>query len=234
MIAGKFRVLALGGLLISAGMLSGCVGGTTYGTGVSQEKQTVEDFANLLSFRKKRTNIDYQSRPDLVVPEEKVLVEPTDNTEVASAADWPETPEERIMRIRAEAEEAQKTTAGQIAYARKEKRYRSVVPGSDQIASAPIGKGVPGISCSPQRDAILRQCTGAEISNAVRAQRAEIKSVGKTGYQRRYLTEPPLEYRTPSENAQAGDLGYTEAELKKIEAEEKERSRRESMSGPNS
>lgn len=233
MIAVKFRILALGGLLISGGMLSGCVGGTTYGTGVSQEKQTVEDLANLLTFQKKRANIDYQARPDLIVPEEKVLVEPRDGEEVASQTDWPESPEQRIARIRAEADEAQKTTAGQIAFARSQKIYRSTQPGSQELPTAPIGQGVPNVTCDPSPGGVMRQCTGAEISNAVRAQRAEIQSVGKTGYKRRYLTEPPLEYRSPSENAVEGDLGYTEAELRKIEAEKKEQRRRESMVGPN-
>ena len=206
-----------------------CVGGTTYGTGVSQEQQTIEDFSNLISFGKKKPNIDYQARPDLVVPEEKVLVEPRDEVETASTEDWPESPEQRIARIRAEAEEAEKTIGGQNAYARKQKLYRSVQPGTGELPSAPIGKGVPNVTCDPNRGGIMRQCTGAEISNAVRAERREIKSVGKTGYQRRYLTEPPLEYRTPDGNAVEGDLGYTSAELRRIENEEKERKRKEDI-----
>ncbi len=233
MTAGTKRFLTLGGVIIAVAMVSGCVGGTTYGTGVSQEQQTIEDFTNLISFSKKKTQIDYQARPDLVVPEEKVLVTPQVDAESGAESDWPETPEQRIARVRAEAEEAQATSAGQLAFAKRQKRFRSTRPGDNSIPYAPIGQGVPNETCDPQPNGIMRQCTGFEISQAVRAERAEIKSVGKTGYQRRYLTEPPLEYRTPSANAVEGDLGYTEAEMRKIEAEKKEQERRESMTGPN-
>lgn len=221
-------LLSMAGILIAGSVLSGCVGGTTYGTGVSQEQQTIEDLANLITFRKKREQIEYKSRPDLVVPEEKVLVNPQDDvTTAAGDQNWPESPEARIARVRAEAEEAEKTIGGQNAFARKKKTVRSVAPGSSQYGNqlerqAPIGQGVPNVSCDPD-GSIMRRCTVEEISNAVRSQRAEIRSVGKTGYKRRYLTEPPIEYRTPASTAPVGDQGYTEEELKRIEAAERQK-----------
>ena len=34
-----------------------------------------------------------------------------------------------------------------------------------------------------------------------------------TGVKRKYLTEPPTEYRVPSENAEAGELGISKEEV---------------------
>ena len=97
-------ILVMAGGLLACSLLAGCVGGTTYGTGEAQEKATVDDLVNILALRKKRTaTIDYDPRPDLVVPEDKQLVEPAQKT-AADDQQWPETPEDRIARIRDEAE----------------------------------------------------------------------------------------------------------------------------------
>lgn len=219
-------ISALAGVLLASVVLSGCVGGTTYGTGVAQEKATVEDLANILSVRKKnKVRIDYDPRPDLVVPKEKQLVAPTESAAV-NDQDWPESPEQRIAKLRKEADAAQETTASQNNFSRSQKLHRSIKPGEGvEIKEAPIGQGIPNISCDPNGE-IMRACTPQEISNAVRAQRKEIASVGKTGYKRRYLTEPPIEYRTPSDGAPVGDEGYTAAELKRIDELNEERDER--------
>ena len=230
MVSGTKRIMTLAGVLLAGSILSGCVGGTTYGTGVSQEKQTIEDLSNILTFRKKRNNIDYQSRPDLVVPDQKVLVEPQQEGASSSQADWPETPEERLAGIRQKADAASESTAAENNFARSQKSFRSVTSTNSGAVNAPIGQGIPNVTCDPQGiSADLRRCTGAEISNAVRAQRAEIRSVGKTGYSRRYLTEPPIEYRTPSNAAPIGDEGYSAAERKRMEAEKELREKEEEI-----
>lgn len=211
----------LGLALIMAGstLLTGCVGGTTYGTGVAQEQQTVEDLANILKFRKTRKVIDYKARPDLVVPEDKILVEPEQVASTSTDSDWPETPEQRIVRVRAEADEAQKTIGGQNRFARSKKLYKSEKQ-SKYLQEAPIGEGVPNYTCDPD-GIVMRACTKDEISRAVRAQRKLTANYGKSGTGRRYLTEPPVEYRTPAATAVAGDEGYSEAELKRMEAARK-------------
>ena len=88
--------------------VAGCNGGTTYGTGVSHEEQTIKSLSNIFAFKQdERQNIDYSSRPDLVMPpEQSNLPQPLDVEQSTSNADWPETPEERIARIRGEAVEA--------------------------------------------------------------------------------------------------------------------------------
>ena len=208
-------ILVMAGGLLACSLLAGCVGGTTYGTGEAQEKATVDDLVNILALRKKRTaTMDYDPRPDLVVPEDKQLVEPAQKT-AADDQQWPETPEDRIARIRDEAESVRGNVVEELRFAKSQKAYQSV-------SDAPKGQGIPNVSCDPSGIS-MRKCTPAEISKAVRSERKEIASVGKTGHQRRYLTEPPLEYRTYSNDAPIGDQGYTEEELARAEAERKRR-----------
>lgn len=211
--------------------LSACTGGTTYGTGVSHEKQTLSDLSNILSVqRKSGPKIEYSARPDLVVPENRdQLVEPVEEGATTSEMDWPESPDERLARIRSEAEEAETSIVSQLEYNKRQKRFGPQVT-TDIKQEAPVGFGVPNVSCDPGGSS-MRKCTPQEISRAVRETREEIKSVGTTGRARRYLTEPPIEYRTPAQTAEAGDLGYTEEELAEIEREKKLKEQRESM-GP--
>lgn len=211
-------------------LLSGCTGGTTYGTGVGQEKQTLNDVTEMLTLKKKRNVIDYSARPDLIIPNQKQLVAPVDEVETAQNSQWPESPEQRIARIRATAEEAQATNKSRIEFARSNKQYLSNKKNKYASNAAPIGQGVPNYSCDPD-GLIMRQCTSDEISRAVRAKR----KIKKKGFltKRRYLTEPPNAYLKPAGTAVIGDEGYTERELaaiakrKKLEAIERERRERE-------
>ncbi len=216
----SLRKANLAALAVAGLMLGGCVGGTTYGTGVSQEAQTIQDLSNILSLKKKRNTIDYSSRPDLVVPEEKQLVAPQENVAKAEDPNWPTSPEARVASIRAEADAANSgSLSDQLRYANQDKDFRSVQPKA-RVKAAPIGKGVPNISCDPD-GIIMRRCTPQEISKAVRSARKQEASLGESATTRRYLTEPPVEYRTPASTAVAGDAGYTEEELKAIKEAEK-------------
>lgn len=218
---GAARGLKLAIILATGSLLAGCVGGTTYGTGVSQEVQTVRDLTNILSLKKNKNTIDYASRSDIVVPEQKVLVEPKEEAAEVSP-DWPESPEQRIARIRAEAEEANGGSLGQqTAFANQDKDLPTA-PRKKILKSAPLGQGVPNISCDPD-GIIMRRCSDSEIRNAVLQARKQASGYGATGVQRRYLTEPPVEYRTPASTAVIGDAGYTEAELADIARQKKER-----------
>ena len=81
-------------------LLAGC-SGNTYGTGVSSEKQLVDDLSSMvtLDWGKKNKNIDYNSRPDLVKPP-TVASLPTPAEKVqAESAYFPEDPESKRKRL---------------------------------------------------------------------------------------------------------------------------------------
>ncbi|MFK7902396.1 MAG: hypothetical protein AB8B49_06095 [Nitratireductor sp.] len=213
----------------SLAILTGCVGGTTYGTGVTQEEQTLTDVSEMLTLQKKRKVIDYSARPDLVVPDNKTLVDPVQQASAISDPDWPESPEQRIARIRAAAEEAKATRQTQLAFDRSKKVAGVDNAKLDAGVEAPIGQGVPNYSCDPD-GLVMRKCTTDEISRAVQAER-KLAKLG-SNQKRKYLTDPPTKYLTPATTAVIGDEGFTQAELDEIERQrEIERKRRQELDG---
>ncbi|MBL1406734.1 MAG: hypothetical protein COC17_05115 [Hyphomicrobiales bacterium] len=212
------KSLIIASAMAVAVLLSGCTGGTTYGTGVGQEKQTLNDITEMLTFKKKRKVIDYSARPDLIIPNQKLLVAPVDEVATASNSQWPESPEQRIARIRAAAEEAKATNKSRIEFAKSNKQYLSNKQKAYANDAAPIGQGVPNYSCDPD-GLVMRQCTSDEISRAVQAQRKQKKEGFLT--KRRYLTEPPTAYLKPAGTAVVGDEGFSERELAAIEKQKK-------------
>ena len=215
--------LGLIGLSLAFG-LSACVGGTTYGTGVSQEKQTLNDVYNMFTLKTKRSDIDYTARPDLVVPENTAaLPEPLENAATTSNPEWPETPGERIARIREQASEADPRT-GQVPVEERTRRKegirietRDVEQENRDAGLDRRGNPIVGFEQKrkEQRKDFLARKSTIEVSSTPA---------------RRYLTDPPVEYRMPAETAPTGDEAYLEevlAERKKKELEEKKRRRHE-------
>lgn len=100
------RIGTLAALGASAVVLAGCMG-PTYGTDKPAMEQLFDDLSGSMALGRKRdrTAIDYKPRPGLVKPADtSTLPEPQQNIAEASP-DWPESPEERLARIRKEADE---------------------------------------------------------------------------------------------------------------------------------
>lgn len=94
--------------------MAGCMGSPTYGTDKTANAQLMEDLSGAfaIGIGKRREQIDYQPRPDLVKPQTTaVLPPPQDNVTNSAAAGWPESPEQRLARIRREATENQDNLA---------------------------------------------------------------------------------------------------------------------------
>jgi hypothetical protein len=205
---------------IAALALSGCVGGTTYGTGVSQEKQTLKDVYTMFNLQGEKKNIDYSPRPDLIVPENKqALVEPLDDAATTSNAQWPETPEERIARIRAQAGEIDARTGEYSLEEQLRKKEgigietgylkRKFIPGQTDRDGVPLNNGE---ASAEARQEVLKRKAALGMSK---------------GASRKYLTEPPVAYRTPVESAPAGAEAYSpEEQAAREEAERKAKLKR--------
>lgn len=185
----------------AAAMLSGCLGSPTYGTGVSANQQLVEDLTGVLSVGDKRQpEIAYTPRAELVKPS-SLAVLPEPQQEVASADNpaWPESPEQRRARLRAEATANQDNPA-----------YRSPIVGAPGTVVADAGRpGVPSTFDDPDRS------MNSPSASLYQGQRAEIKRRIRENNQgdatsRKYLSEPPVEYRQPEASAAVGDLGVDE------------------------
>lgn len=164
----------------------------TYGTDKTAGQQLFEDITGVISTEtlngsSREAEIAYKPRPELVRPASlEVLPEPQREIVAEDNTAWPESPEQRRARLRAEATENQDNP-----------NYRS-----------PIVMG--GSFRAP----------GADLSDATPEQRAEFLRRKREVNQgdsnnRKYLSEPPVEYRVPNQTAAAGDLGEDEWQKQK-------------------
>lgn len=91
----------------AAVLLAGCMGSPTYGTGKTANAQLLEDVTGVLTLGPSdRPEIAYTPRGEIVRPASmEVLPEPQQQLASTENPAWPESPEERRRRIRAEATE---------------------------------------------------------------------------------------------------------------------------------
>ncbi len=170
--------IGLAGAVVVA--LSGCMG-PTYGTDTPSGQQLIEDVTGVLTIGpQEREAIAYTPRPELVRPASlDVLPPPQAPAQEANAA-WPESPEQRLARVRDEA------TANQ-----DNNLYRSPL-----TTRAQSGQTFDASTATPAQQR-------AEF------QRRQAEAAGVRG-QRRFLSEPPVAYREPAATAPTDELGEEE------------------------
>jgi hypothetical protein len=177
------RLFAVTAVAALAGTLAGC-GGTTYGTGVTAEQQTLEGVMSIASLGSKDgPSIDYRPRGGIVVPPSDNLPTPGTTGSVATNdPNWPKDPDE--ARRKAKAAEA----------------------------AAPIGQSSPNFvlpkgqttfsvaNAQQPTDEAAKKAAGTKAWKEKRQARAG--SVDANGNPtRKYLTEPPVAYREADPNA---------------------------------
>jgi hypothetical protein len=191
------RLVIGAALLAGAGLTSGCMSSPTYGTDKTASAQLASDLSGILSFSpKKKASIDYEPRPDLVKPAkgEETLPSPQESVKTADNPNWPESPEQRLARVRADADANIDNP-----------NYRSPV--------------VPDMALAQQSKPIVNQHadeSGIKNPSVAAAENAEFKRRLKETQQgnstsRKYLSEPPLEYRSAAADAPQGEIGEDEA-----------------------
>lgn len=179
---------------MSALALSGCMGAPTYGTGKPADEQLLQDMTGALSLAPKdKPNIDYAPRPGIVMPASTQVLPPPQTDVTASNPEWPESPEQRLARVRAEA------TANQDNPGYEPNIVRDVPTGKKESRGA-----------SPRWNEIdyQQQNIGKDRREELNQRLAERNQGSPT--QRRYLSEPPLDYRQPAATAATGDVGEDE------------------------
>jgi hypothetical protein len=200
--------LALGiPFLASSVLLAGCMSDPTYGTGKSQGIQLAEDLTGMLSLApKQRETLAYEPRPELVRPApdaEPVLPAPQQKLATTENPDWVESPEQKRARLKKE-----------ITANRDDPDYESPIEGA--VASADTGRSQVSADIGSPRAHDAGRRYGDNASNdrtraAFKEKLAEQKQGSPTT--RRYLSDPPLDYRAPAQTAAVDDVG--EDELKK-------------------
>ncbi|MEO0328925.1 MAG: hypothetical protein AAF217_10050 [Pseudomonadota bacterium] len=189
--------------------VAGCTGGTTYGTGSSHEKDTLKSLANIMAVSSDdKDDIDYSSRPDLVMPANKQAL-PAPVNQADTQADWPVTPEERIETARSAVPEAD-WRSGDLPT----EYLTSKKDGIRNSAETQKNKHVRGARSGGGEQLIEEIRSDAKTGGASEEiKRRRNQLAYSTGVKRKFLTEPPVEYRTPSATAEAGELGITKEEV---------------------
>lgn len=191
-------------LIVSGLLVSGCMSSPTYGTGVTQNEQLTTDLSSMFSLKRKPQTSEYAPRPDLVKPAAPgataQLPPPQENIVAADSSQWPESPEQRRARIRAEATEN-----------RDDPNWEPDVINDVASTGGSSNRGKVGASSRGADSAVARSGQGENL-NAKGAQFKAAKAAGQQGSPtvRRTLTEPPLDYRQPAATAAADDLGEDE------------------------
>ncbi|TGP49811.1 hypothetical protein EN873_28210 [bacterium M00.F.Ca.ET.230.01.1.1] len=193
------RAALLAPLVVSAIALSGCMSSPTYGTDKTAAAQLFDDVSGAASIMPKhRDPIDYKPRPDLVKPapgQKETLPPPQESIQTAST-DWPESPEARRARIRADA------TAHQ-----NDPNYQPEAVEDVQTDPASVKKAMADSASShpprwtPDDSSVTRR-------NEIQRRLAEQKQGDPTT--RKYLSEPPLAYRQAAATAPQNELGEDE------------------------
>lgn len=188
--------------LVASGLLvSGCMGSPTYGTDKTANEQLFDDVNGILSLApKNRNQVDYKPRPDLVKPASTaVLPPPQENIASASGSAWPESPEQKRARVRADA------TAN-----RDNPGFEPLI-----VDDMPVAKEKRPLGVSQRLiddGAVIQQNLERKQQREEFNRRLAENNQGSPTT-RKYLSEPPLEYRKAAETAAANDVG--EDELKK-------------------
>ncbi|MGX7872339.1 hypothetical protein ACVDG5_005250 [Mesorhizobium sp. ORM6] len=192
--------LALLAPLVASGLaLAGCVGSPTYGTDKTAGEQLAGDLTDAFSFAPKRKEqIDYKPRPTLVKPaagRKDALPTPQDSIETASAQ-WPESPEQRRARLRADA------TAHQNDPAYQSQIVEDVQTDPESVKKAMADSGSSHPPAWTPAD--------SDKGRAAEIQRRLAESKQGDPNTRKYLSEPPLAYRVASDAAPQNELGEDE------------------------
>lgn len=158
----------------------------TYGTGKAPGAQTFEDLVGIAALSTaQKEPIDYKPRPKVLAPPSNDLLPPPANGNTAIlATNWPVDPDAQAAKIRAEA--AARDAAGKpMPFVRLSKTPGDVQP--------PAPSGDPNKPLTPDELAAARKMF-ADARGGV--------AVDENGNPvRRYLSDPPSEYRLPDPNS---------------------------------
>ncbi|MEQ1944141.1 hypothetical protein ABMA32_17140 [Mesorhizobium sp. VNQ89] len=209
------RMIVAAPLLVSGLVVSGCMSSPTYGTGVSANEQLASDISGMLSMAPKRTSAEYAPRAELVKPTKPTteLPAPQDSIVTADAGQWPESPEQRRARLRAEATENQ-----------DDPNWNSGIVNDLGTSPGGASKNTKLGTSGRSSESGVAKAGEAENLNALGAKARQAKAVAMQGSPtvRRTLTEPPLDYRQPAATAATDDLGEPEYQKqRRLKAEAK-------------
>lgn len=204
--SGNLRAVGIG---VAALILGGC---TTYGTGTSPAKQTVEDLAGMVSLSgPKQESISYAPRPKVVTPPPgAALPEPGSGTAAVSDANWPRDPDE--LRKQQKALAANTPRVDEFIEAKSDPGFR--LPSATPSATPRLIENNKNDNPFNQPGSVNKDKEAAKLYAAAKSGAAG--KVDENGNPvRTTLTEPPSEYRAPDPTAPDTFTASTKTATKK-------------------
>jgi hypothetical protein len=177
-------------LSVGAALAISACSGTTYGTGRSPGMQTIEDLAGIAAISgQKKEPIDYTPRPKVVLPPSVAELPPPGSGAAARDPNWPVDPEEKRAKILADADA--RDAAGVAA-------PKGLVPIMGKPKDGEVNQTLLGYD--PSKDAMPKP--GEEAGARKLFAEAKGIAVDENGQPvRRYLSDPPSDYRMPDPTA---------------------------------
>ncbi len=174
------------GLVLSV-WLAGCSPTATYGTGEAPEMALFREVTGGFLSNEKKEPIEYQPRAPLVMPPSSGQLPSPSETASAASPDWPIDPDERVAALRGNNDEDVRAGGSQAEY-RRLRPLAGALPDTPRQQRTSTGSPYDIVHSRQQRQ---------QFQQAL----AESKGYGRT--ERRYLTDPPNEYRAPAATAPA-------------------------------
>ncbi len=202
---GSIRSVCIGVAAATLAIGLGACTQTTYGTGTPVGMQTIQDLAGIADLASpKQDNIQFAPRPGLVPPPPGAPLPPPDSDKQAVAANWPKDPDAEAKRFRADVAAREKFCADQANKIRPECRDPGFrLPESTDSGRQPNQTLVnAGMTDTERGDQAHSTATQNEAAKKLFARANGQVAVDENGKPiRRYLTDPPSDYRMPDPNA---------------------------------
>lgn len=202
------KMIANATLLLAATALAGCTGASTYGTGKNQSTETLTGITDMLSIGapgRTKTRIDYSARPKLVKAPADGSLPPPAETVASADGYFPVDPEVERARLRAEAAnggaQASAGDSPELIRLKAEARERAKLDKTVDYNMIVDDR----YNAEPYSEIVKKR-------DLRRKRQAELAKLGGAPKQRKYLTQPPTEYRVPADTAPIGEVGEKEVD----------------------
>lgn len=196
----SIRAAPVGALaLIAASGLGGCISTATYGTGQAPETTLLHEATGGVFKKldgKEEAAIDYEPRAALVIPPAAQLPEPSPAPNQLAGGNWPTDHDQRGGEERGFIAEQGQTRAMTPEYTRRMKVLGGIM-GSRKTEQQRMATRQRRLQERDAAKAFLAQRDKGreEFATAL----AEAEGLNRT--ERRYLTDPPSQYREPAPTA---------------------------------
>jgi hypothetical protein len=213
----SIRSVCIGAATAALALGLGACNQTTYGTGTAPGMQTLEDLAGIADMGgQQKDPIDYKARPKIVAPPPDTPLPAPGSNQQDVAANWPNDPDAQAKQYKQRAAALEKYCAEALNKDKPECHD----PGWRLPPSAQADT-----SRAPSQTLLNQNVKAAERAHSSPEQDAQAKklfadargqvAVDESGKPiRRYLTDPPSEYREPDPNAPV-EIDTSKAKQKK-------------------